>query len=274
MDLRIVNTCNNDCLFCLEQSLRKKEKFLKKEEIFLLLEWEKNKDNITFYWWNPLLHPDILEIIKYCKKVWFKNIWLLSNTYWLNKVFLNDLIDNGLNNIWFYFNGFSEKNHKKIVNSWIELKELIKNIKLIQERNIFFKAIIHINNLNIKYLSKDLVFLRQKFLVKNIDFVNYFPFDRPYKNKSILEYDIKKDKSYLIKLFKIIKSLNLEVKFVKFSKDFFFNFIEFYDFNSWILKQIGEEDIFRLKWKDLPFCFKEKRCNLCFIKDTCKFYGL
>ncbi len=274
MDLRIVNTCNNDCLYCLEQSLRKKEKFLKKEEIFLILKWEKNKVNITFYWWNPLLHPDVLEIIKYCKKVWFKNIWLLTNTYWLNNELLNNLINNWLNNIWFYFNSFVENNHKKIVNWWIKLKELIKNIKLIQEKKIFIKAIIHINNLNIKSISKDLVLLRQKFSVKNIDFVNYFPFDKPYKNKLILEYDIKKTKSYLINLFKIIKSLNLKVKFVKFSKDFFFYFIEYYNFERWIKEQIWDEDLERLSVDNKPFCFEEKRCNLCFIKDSCKFYGL
>jgi MoaA/NifB/PqqE/SkfB family radical SAM enzyme len=274
MDLRIVNTCNNNCLYCLEQSLRIKEKFIKKEKIFFLLDWEKNKNNITFYWWNPLLHPDILEIVNYCKKNGYKNIWLLTNTFWLNKEFLNNLIYSWLNNIWFYFNSFNKDKHNLIVDWWIKFSELLKNIKLISETNIFFKAIIHINNLNIKLLSNDLIVLWKKYLVNNIDFVNYFPFDRPYDNKDFLEYDIKKNKDNIISLFKIIKSLNLKAKFVKFSKDFFWIFIEFYDFNNWIIKQIWKEDIKRLSWDKITFCFIEKRCNWCFLKDNCKINGL
>jgi pyruvate formate-lyase activating enzyme-like uncharacterized protein len=49
MDLRIVNTCNNNCAYCLEQSLRKKEKFLDKHIIFDLLEKEKNKEVLSFF---------------------------------------------------------------------------------------------------------------------------------------------------------------------------------------------------------------------------------
>jgi len=49
MDLRIVNICNNDCSYCLEQSLRKKEKFIEKTFIFNLLNKEKNKEVLNFY---------------------------------------------------------------------------------------------------------------------------------------------------------------------------------------------------------------------------------
>ncbi|MBT3726698.1 hypothetical protein HOG21_03190 [bacterium] len=49
MDLRIVNTCNNDCLYCLESDLRNKEKFISKDLLFKEILVEKNRDNITFY---------------------------------------------------------------------------------------------------------------------------------------------------------------------------------------------------------------------------------
>jgi pyruvate formate-lyase activating enzyme-like uncharacterized protein len=49
MDLRIVNTCNNNCAYCLEQSLRQKDKFVNKHIIFDLLEKEKNKEILNFF---------------------------------------------------------------------------------------------------------------------------------------------------------------------------------------------------------------------------------
>jgi pyruvate formate-lyase activating enzyme-like uncharacterized protein len=41
MDIRITNSCNNNCLYCLEQSYRNKDKFINKKDIFL--EIKKNK---------------------------------------------------------------------------------------------------------------------------------------------------------------------------------------------------------------------------------------
>ena len=102
MDIRIVNTCNNDCKYCLEQNLRKEEKFISPN--FLSDSIINNKDdNITFYWWNPLLHPEINQIIKLSSKSWKNNIWILSNTYWLDELKLKEMVELGLNNFWFYF---------------------------------------------------------------------------------------------------------------------------------------------------------------------------
>jgi molybdenum cofactor biosynthesis enzyme MoaA len=49
MDLRIVNTCNNDCLYCLEQSYRTKGKYINKEEIFKDILNNFADKIITFY---------------------------------------------------------------------------------------------------------------------------------------------------------------------------------------------------------------------------------
>ena len=48
MDLRIVNTCNNNCLYCLEQELRTKDKFIPAEIIHTTLLKHK-ETNLTFY---------------------------------------------------------------------------------------------------------------------------------------------------------------------------------------------------------------------------------
>jgi len=275
MDLRIANTCNNDCLYCLEQSLRKKEKFLNKTFIFELLKKAKNKEVLNFFWGNSLLYPDLLEIIEYAKNIWFKNIWLLTNSYWIDNDYILELKKNWLNSFWIYFNSFSEEKHKLIVwKNWIKLNKLLENIVLLKKNNFFVKIIIHINKQNIDTIYKDILILNKKYWIKNIEFINYFPFDRPYKNKSFLEYNFLDKRHKIERLFIIIKKLNLNVNFVKFSKDFFWKSLEYYSFEKWILKQIWYEDMERMKWSNKPFCFNEKRCNNCFIKDKCEYYEL
>lgn len=271
MDLRIVNTCNNNCLYCLEQDYRNREKYIDKNIIFKNILNSKNKEILNFYGWNPLLHPDLLEIIKFAKNNSFKNISLLTNTFWTEKKYLNELKKAWLNQIWIYFNWV--KNHKIVSNSTLELYDLIKNIELINSLKIKIKFIIHINKQNIFEIYKNILFLSKNFMVFEFEFINYFPFDRPYeKYKNLLEYDVLENRKNIDKMFLVIKKLSIKARFVKFPKDFFWEYLEFYDFENGILNQIWEEDILRLKEKK-PFCLIQKRCKNCFIKDNCKFYG-
>jgi len=273
MDIRIVNTCNNNCLYCLEQPYRDKEKFVDKHLIFDEIFENKIKNNIAFYWWNPLLHPDLWEIISFTKGAWYSGIWILTNTWWLDKKYLDLLVNRGLSSIWFYFHSFDRNIHNFVVNGWIDFDDFMNNIKLITDSWLFYKAIIHVNRQNIQTLYRDIYILNKKYWVKNFEFINYFPFDRPYeKFRDLLEYDYNENKVYMDKLFKIIIELWLEVYFVKFSKDFFWDAMQFYDFEKWVLWQIWDEDILRLK-TDIPFCLWEGRCKHCFIKDNCRLYG-
>lgn len=271
MDLRIVNTCNNNCLYCLEQDYRNREKFIDKNIIFSEILNSNTKEILNFYGWNPLLHPDLLEIISFWKNNWFKNISLLTNTFWISRDYLSDLNNAWLSQIWIYFNSIN--NHNLVSNSNFDLKDLLKNIEIISKSWIKIKFIIHINKQNISDIYKNILFLVKNFWVFEFEFINYFPFDIPYeKYKNLLEYDILENRQNIDKLFVVIKKLWIKSRFVKFSKDFFWKYLEFYDFNSWILNQIWEEDILRLKEKK-PFCLVQKRCKNCFIKDNCKFYG-
>lgn len=273
MDLRIVNTCNNDCLYCLEQSYRGKDKFINLPIIYDIIK-QSNDKNITFYGWNSILHPNIIEIINFCKNIWINSIWLLTNSYWLTDNLFTILLKNWLNSIWIYFNCFDKNKHELIVNWWISYNQLLKNLEFISKSWIYKKIIININNQNISDLYKDLIILRTKYGFKDFEFINYFPFDRPYNNyKNILEYDYENNREYIDKIFIIINKFNLNVNFYKFPKNFFWNFPNFYSYEKWILNQIWLEDIERLSLKSgVPFCFSENRCSNCFIKDNCLFY--
>ncbi|MDD2907725.1 MAG: radical SAM protein [Candidatus Gracilibacteria bacterium] len=272
MDLRIVNTCNNNCLYCLEQSYRNKQKYIDKKIIFSEIENNFDK-NITFYGGNPLFHPDLGDIIIYSKSNGFESIGLLTNGFGLSSSVLDNLVNLGLNSIGIYFNCFDEEKHNLIVNGGIKLIELIDVLTLLNNNKIFTKIIIHINKQNINTIYKDILILNKKFGITTFEFINYFPFDRPYDlYKKYLEFSELENRVYINKIFFVIEKLNLKTSFVKFSKSFFGKNKFYYDFNNGVLKQIGEEDIMRLDTIEKPFCFLESRCNNCFIRDNCKFY--
>lgn len=272
MDLRIVNTCNNNCLYCLEWILRREQKFISKYMLFSDILASSSVDNITFYWWNPLLHPDLYEIVKFCNRKWFWEIWLLSNTATLEPIMLNKLIKYWLNMFWFYFNSFDKVVHEMINWWWIIYKDFLNNIDLLARSWINLKTNIYLNKLNIDTVFNDLIILRKKYWVKKIDFIWFFPFDKPYEHKDILYFNFNERKSSIYKLFSIIKKLGLDVNFMKFNINFFWGFKEYYNFQNWILNQIWVEDVERLSWNEKPFCFTEDRCEYCFIQDKCKFY--
>lgn len=272
MDIRIVNTCNNNCLYCLEQSYRKKEEFIKFEKIKeIFFKW-KEKKNITFYWGNPLLHPELYNILDFFKKYSIEWVNIITNTFGLTQESIEGLKKFWLSSFWIYFNSFNTDVHDSIVGGGISLKELLRNISLIKQEWIHFKVIIHVNKKNVENLFQDVYILNKKYSVKDFEFINYFPFDRAYIFRDLLGYNYDENRKDIDKLFLIIKKLKLNTFFLKFDKAFFWKFLEFYDLEKGVEKQIGKEDRERLKEK-FPFCFLEKRCIHCFIKDKCHFYG-
>lgn len=216
MDLRIVNTCNNDCLYCLEQAYRKKTNFIKKEKIFEILQKEENKEILSFYGWNPLLHPDLEEIIIFAKNLWFKNISLLTNTFWLEEKYLHKLKLVWLNSISFYFNSFSEEKQKFLTNNWISLKNLLKNILIIKKVWLNLNCKIHLNKQNIEEVPKIIFILNKKFWIKNLEFIKYHIVSRAKNFREFLEFSQDNEKIFLENILKISTKLNLNTSFKKF----------------------------------------------------------
>lgn len=274
MDLRIVNTCNNHCLYCLEWSLRSKEKYLDKTEIFQKIMQTESVDNITFYGWNSLLHPDLSEIVLFSKNFWFQNIWLLSNGFWINESLLAKLTKCWLNTFGIYFHSFHQKSHEIITGKGIPYDTLLENLELLGKYIPHIRVIIHINGLNISRLKTDILILIRKYGLRDFDFVNYYPFDRPYTYREILAYDIDKKRGDIDAFLSLLSHEGVRAHFVKFARDFFGNYGQFYDYHSWILAQIWEEDIERLGWESPPICYHEKKCKDCFLRDYCQYESL
>ena len=268
MDIRITYTCNNNCLYCLEQTYRRKEPFLNTDLIYDQIQSSRDT-NITLYGWNPLLHPNLLEIIWFSKSQWKRSIGILTNTFLLSKSLLSRLQDSWLTSLGYYFHRFDKSIHTTIVNGGISYAQLLCNMKFISTSWLHQKCIIHIHKQNIQSVYRDISILTTQYGIKNFDFVNYFPHDRPYElYHDILGYSYSENRGFIDKLFCTLEKFWVHATFVKFPKEFFGKFQNYYDFDNGILWQVWEEDIFRFWTGDV--CYTQKRCSHCFLIDNCE----
>lgn len=268
MDFRIVNTCNNDCLFCLERGLRNRKPFLGMSEILEMI-LKSEDDRIWIYWGNPLLHPDFKQIVNELWKTW-KNISVMTNTFWLDNYNLVELKMYGLSGISVFFNSFDENIHNKLTWWSLPLKKLLKNIDELKSFGLLIKFMINVNSYNIDSIYKDVLLLNKLFWINIFEFSLVFPFDKPWENKEMF-FDFNEKREKILKLFKVIKSKKIEAYFYKFPKEFFAWFSEFYDEKRWVEDQIWEEDIETFKEKN-PICLQEKRCVFCYLREVCPHY--
>ena len=94
--IEATDICNIKCKGCyrliIGEGHKPKEKI--KEEILFLRKW-RNCDGISLAGGEPILHPDILEIIAFIKELKMKSV-MLTNGYALNDKILQDLKKAGL----------------------------------------------------------------------------------------------------------------------------------------------------------------------------------
>lgn len=269
MDLRITNFCNNNCLYCLEQSYREKNPYIFINEAEKIMSQRKAHDrNMTFYGGNPLLHPELTELINLAEsKYHFESFNILTNTHGVNKNLLEELKEDKIVLFGVYFHSFNKKIHDTIVNGGIDLEELLRNILLIKAYWFNQKVIIHINGRNIYTLARDILILHRKVGIQEFEFVNYFPFDRAYDSyHSLLKYH--EDRKVIDSLFETIESMKLDVRFIKFKTSFFWKYQKYLNYKEWVIDQVSQEDSIRISQDPIP-CESSERCESCFISEIC-----
>ena len=80
-DIKIGFGCNNHCLFCVQGDKRDFCFRKKKEEVERAMDEAKSggSDEVVFTGGEPTLHPNFLDIVRYAKKIGFKEIQIQTN---------------------------------------------------------------------------------------------------------------------------------------------------------------------------------------------------
>lgn len=118
VDIELTNVCNNQCIFCGQQTMTREKGFMS-EEIFkkAVDECAEHNTSIRFIrWGEPFLHP---KIIDYCRYIKEKGLMLhiTNNGLAIKTEDMQALIDLEVDSIIFSFQGATKQEYEKMRNN-------------------------------------------------------------------------------------------------------------------------------------------------------------
>lgn len=264
--------CQLKCPWCYRWLDTDKVKFthidlnILKNQVIEFIE-KRNVQTISIAWWEPLMYPKILELVKFIssKKIFSK---IYTNWILLNEKMLLKLKQAWVTEIIIHIDMFQEipwwkwKNEKQLIKLRQKYVDLFKKVWGV---NLGF--IMPIWKDNIKYLPDLLKFYRTNIDVinlvvftvfKDVHKNNHWDFDANSLAKEISKHTLYKPSSYLAK----VKDKNLASWL--FSMWFWNKDIYFWDVDSLIYKKLVES-YYKKWWK---YFITRKRKKLSFISLT------
>ncbi len=168
--LEVTDICNIHCAGCYRQILGGGHKPLAqlKEEVLFLKKW-RNCDGISLAGGEPILHPDIVELIAFISSLKMKSM-ILSNGYALSEKLLWDLKKAGLTGVSFHIDSTQIRPEfkKRELTSELEVNELrLKFGKRMRKVGLYAHFGITVTKQNYKEVPDFL-----KWAIENMELIN------------------------------------------------------------------------------------------------------
>jgi len=162
-DVKVWFACNNRCTFCVQWDKREKFKPRTIKEIKNIIKeeyvlWAKY---IVFTWWEPTVHPDLVEAVAYAKEIWYKQIQIQSNGTNFDKIeYVQKLIDAWVTEFSPSIHGFHKDTHNKQVATpwaWDRVIKWLINLRKLDQIIIINSVITQDNYKEIPELAALLI---------------------------------------------------------------------------------------------------------------------
>lgn len=162
-DVKVWFACNNMCLFCVQWDKRTKYPPRSIDEIKKILKDEFNNWSrwLVFTWWEPTIHPKLIEAIKFAKNLWYESIQIQSNGRNFSKIeYVKELIDAWVTEFGPSIHWFKASTHDKQVWAkwaWEETIKWIINLRNLKQSIIINSVVTKLNYKEIPELASLLV---------------------------------------------------------------------------------------------------------------------
>lgn len=175
IEINIWKACNNKCRFCMSSKSELWDiKFVRFDILKEKIKWYADNwyKSIGFLWWDISIHPNIIEIISFCKQSWFININVISNWMKFDDLSLaENIVNAGLTRINFSIHSHLSEVEDYLIQvpGWLNRKlKAIDNLKLFYN-NWLLRDDLSINIvLNSKNLSTIVETCLYFYKIKNI----------------------------------------------------------------------------------------------------------
>jgi radical SAM protein with 4Fe4S-binding SPASM domain len=197
-NIEITNYCNLKCKYCFRTKSNIKLKHMSFDNFKQILELLPHSYRINLVGLGePLLHPEIIKIIEYAKKI-KRRVSLVTNASLLSKKMTEQLISTGLNSIAFSIDFFDQESADKF-RKGTTFNLVIENIKAFMRLNKNNKISTAVfSAVSIKSLSK-IDLLIELILSLGIRVLMLTDLNFEYNNANSLNKNIKKEDINLIK---------------------------------------------------------------------------
>lgn len=165
-DIKVGFACNNHCTFCVQWDKRYKYKPRTLDEIKKIVfnEYTLWARALVFTWWEPTVHPNLIEAVRYSKEVWYIQIQIQSNwTNFDNIEYVQDLIKAGVTEFSPSIHWFKKETHDKQVWTpwaWNRVVKWLINLRNLNCLVIINSVITKDNYKEIPLLAKLLIDLK------------------------------------------------------------------------------------------------------------------
>jgi len=165
-DVKVWFACNNHCTFCVQWDKREKFKPRTLKEITDILDKEYSDwaKYVVFTGWEPTVHKNLVEVVAYAKKIWFKQIQIQSNGTNFDKIeYVKELIDAWVTEFSPSIHWFKRETHDKQVMTiwaWDRVIKWLINLRQLNQRVIINSVITKDNYREIPELAALLIKLK------------------------------------------------------------------------------------------------------------------
>ena len=273
VELRITNQCNNNCMFCLEQSLRREKEISNKEIELLIKNGYKNNENneLLIRGGNAILNKKLINFITLSREIGYSKVRIIFNGNFQNSsISRSELLSSGLTDVTLLLHSHISPVHNFLTQNNESFNELSISLKqFLGKLNV--KICVYVNGANIDHLKT----ITKKIInigVKSIDYLNFLPVERGYeKYKDKLLYNIGSKQKVFKEVFRILKDNSIMSWWNRFPEYIFEDYEHLIPAKDNILKEItGDEyQMFEkcLSKRVKPEC--HGRCTNCFLNSFC-----
>jgi MoaA/NifB/PqqE/SkfB family radical SAM enzyme len=219
IQIEVTNRCNLDCSMCPRSQFDLDEKDIDLNIFGLILEkLRPGSEIILTGWGEPLLHPDIFQMISLCKKRGC-SASLTTNGTLLSEDNSFRLIESGIDSVAISVDTFSRIPDSDMRHRFLSIKDNIRNLILAKGKSrkpkIILQPTLH------KGKEEDVIGIIKESKLLGVDKINIARLDRRF-NRNLLFYQDSEELAVARRINKLSSQLKIKVDMVPFLKSGFF----------------------------------------------------
>ncbi len=269
--ISITGLCNNNCLFCLDGN--RTDRYHKKRKDILKKIKEARDDKcikLILSGGEPTIHPNIIDFVRYGKKLGFSKIQVISNgRMFASKEFTERIIKAGLDEVTFSIHGFNSKMHDSLTRVPGSFRQILLGVKNVfnNSKKMIVNTDTCITKSNYKYLPEIIRFIVEKAGITEINLMSMVPQENAWTYKNIILYDYKKIAPYVHKVIDYCIEGGVILWLSRFPAEYLEGYEEFIEDPYKLIDDVRGH-IAMLKDTVNPPC-KGNKCLYCCIKNIC-----